>query len=213
VIRPPLLDDESMSLLAQQELVEVPPRRMVVPAGHTAWWGVDPSTQRIAVAGVATRYDGSLDRWVGCRPFRPSAGPQRLSEVYRVTRDYVVSMATCCPWPGVVFIEQPSGKFENPELSYAVGVTIAAVFNALATETGVPPHIETVTSSSWKKRACGRGNLYKPTKEKLGRAPTFEDYPVAVWARENGYQGSSFDECDAWGIAEAARRTVALEVR
>jgi hypothetical protein len=31
-----------------------------------------------------------------------------------------------------------------------------------------------------------------------------------TWARENGYTGLSWDEADAWGIAEAARREVEL---
>lgn len=200
-----------MTLLEHQELVEVPPRRMIVPAGLSAWWGVDPSTRRVAVAGVSKAPDGSLDRWVQCRPFRRSEGAARLSEVYSVTRALVEDLAELLP--GFVFVEQPSGKQENPNLSYAVGVTIAAIHDGLREATGYPVHIETVPSSSWKKRACGRGNIYKPTRKELGRTPTFEDYPVAVWARENGYRGSSFDEADAWGIAEAARRTVALEVR
>jgi hypothetical protein len=52
-----------------------------------------------------------------------------------------------------------------------------------------------------------RGNLYKPK-----RGHTFE-YGVLTWARQNGYAGCSWDEADAWGIAEAARREVALEER
>jgi hypothetical protein len=33
------------------------------------------------------------------------------------------------------------------------------------------------------------------------------------WARLNGYTGASWDEADALGIAEAARRDTALEER
>jgi hypothetical protein len=73
--------------------------------------------------------------------------------------------------------------------------------------------VETVPSATWKKAATGYGAHYKPTKKKLGRTPVFEDYAVARWARENGYEGSSWDECDALGIAEAARREVALVER
>jgi hypothetical protein len=66
--------------------------------------------------------------------------------------------------------------------------------------------IETCTSSWWKKRGCGWGAIYKPKR-------VTEEYGVLTWARQNGYEGASWDEADAWGIAEAARREVALDER
>jgi hypothetical protein len=73
--------------------------------------------------------------------------------------------------------------------------------------------VETIAPSSWKKLAVGRGNVYKPTSKKLGRRPEFLDYGVAQWAAQNGYEGHSWDESDALGIAEAGRRLVTLEAR
>jgi hypothetical protein len=200
--------------LAQQELLEAPPRRrLIVPAGHVAHWGVDPSSQRIALAGVLRVPDGSLARWVRSVPFVAGEGGQRLSGVYAETRRFVEACAVAAPWPGVVWVEQPSGRMTIHALEYAVGVIQAAVFDALEAVTGSLVRVETVPSASWKLAACGRGNLYKPTKAKLGRSPVFEDYGVARWARTVGYEGWSYDEADALGVAEAARREVALEQR
>jgi hypothetical protein len=199
-----------MSLLGQQELLEAGPRRrLIVPAGHSAWWGVDGSTLRIALAALSRRSDGELDRWVKTQPFAPVEGVARLSEIYAVTRRFVTSVATCCTWPGVVMVEQPSGSKQsvNLPLIYAVGVMTTAIYDALVDVTGRAPRMESCTASWWKKRACGRGNIYKP---KRGSG---DQYGVLVWARQNGYTGDSFDEVDALGIAEAARREVALEER
>jgi hypothetical protein len=93
-----------------------------------------------------------------------------------------------------------------------VGVAQAAVFQGFQ-NAGHGPVVETVPPSRWKKLATGYGAIPKPQKKDLGRRPEFEDYRVAVWARELGYTGSSWDEADATGVAEAARRTIALEVR
>lgn len=202
-----------MSALAQQELLEQPPRRrLIVPAGHSSHWGVDPSSKRVAVAGVLRREGGELDRWVEERPFGPGEGGQRLSGTYWVTRGLVERMAVERP-PGVVFVEQPSGKFVEHGLEYAVGVILAAVFDGVLGACGHRVRVETIPSSSWKKLATGYGSHSKPTRKKLGRAPEFLDYGVAKWARLNGYAGSSWDAVDAMGIAEAARREVALDER
>jgi hypothetical protein len=193
-----------VTLLGQQELVEVPPaRRLIVPRGHGAWWGVDPGTERVAFAcchtGLGATYTAS---------FETSKGGARLAAIFRETRRVARLLSEQWSWPGLVWVEQPSGDRPNPPLSYATGVIMAAIADLF-------PHaiVETVPSATWKKAATGYGAHYKPTKKKLGRAPTFEDYGVAVWAQQNGYRGDSWDECDALGIAEAARRTVALEER
>lgn len=200
-------------LLGQQQLLEPSPqRRIIVPVGHDAWWGVDPSTLRVALAGVQPVPDG-LERWVRTVSFASLDGPARLAHIYRETHDLVFGLAerageTGWPTPpGIVFVEQPSGKQQNPELVYAVGVIQAAIYDALYSGLGRPVRIETCTSSWWKKRACGRGDIYKP--KRGDRTP----YGVLVWAQSNGYDGSSWDEADAFGIAEAARREVALDGR
>jgi hypothetical protein len=177
-------------MLEQQELMEpAPSRRIIVPKGHGAWYGVDPSTLRLSAAFV-TR-EGA--RGVSTVPFPRAEGPERLAVIYTHTRQFW--------WRE---IGRASWKMENPNLSYAVGVILAATWAAMDVFDGAA--VETCTSSWWKKRACGRGDIYKPKK----RA---EDYGVVTWARANGYTGLSWDEADAWAIAEAARRTVALEER
>jgi hypothetical protein len=199
-----------VALLAQQELLEVPPaRRLIVPRGHSAWWGVDPSTLRLAVAGVAAQDDGVLRRWVRCTSFAPLEGAQRLSALYTDARRHVEDLAACNPWPGLVMVEQPSGSKQsvNLPLIYAVGVIQMALYDGLLQVTGSPVRIESCTSSWWKKRACGRGDIFKPKKD--NPLP----YGVLTWARANGYDGSSWDCADAWGVAEAARRSVILEER
>lgn len=200
-------------MLGQQELLEPPPaRRIIVPAGHAAAWGFDPGTVRVSAAYAAIR-GGDVARGARTASFERGEGPARLSEIYRETARFAVELAGVWPAPGIVHVEQPSGKFDKPTFVYACGVIMAAVYDGLYSVFGRPVKIETVTSSHWKLVACGRGNIYKPSKEKLGRPPVFEDYGVAVWAQANGYHGSSWDEVDALGIAEAARREVALEQR
>lgn len=202
-----------MALLAQQELVEAPPaRRLIVPRGHTAHWGIDPSTQRIAVAGTHVAPDRAFT--VSTASFAAGKGGQRLSLIHAETRAFVTRLLEG-GWtpPGFVLFELPAGDPPNVELIYAAGVQQAAVYDAVLAVTGRPVVVETMPTSRWKLLACGRGNIYKPTKKKLGRTPVFEDYGVAQWAVANGYAGRSWDEVDALGIAEAARRTVALEAR
>jgi hypothetical protein len=138
-------------LLSQQELM-VPPaaRRVQVPAGRTAWWGVDVSVRAVSIASVNA--EGA--RAVRTAPVDASEGGARLASIWRETRDLAGRSGR---WPGVVFVEQPSGAQPNPALSYAVGVVQAAIYDAVG-----PVKVETVTSSWWKKRACGKGNIYKP---------------------------------------------------
>lgn len=184
-------------LVGQLELMTPPPRRkIIVPPGHTAVWGVDPSTRRIAVAGVEV----SGIRWVQTTPFMQLGGASRLAEIHGETLVFALGQREASH-PGLIFVEQPSGKVDNPNLLYAVGVVQAALAEACPKAT-----VETVTSSWWKARACGKGNIYKPKHRG-------DEYGVLTWARENGYVGSSWDEADAWGIAEAARREVLLEER
>lgn len=179
-------------LLQQEMFVPEPQRRLIVRRGMTAHYGVDPSTLRIAVA---------CEGRVEVHSFPRTDGLARLGDIYDSTADFMDGLSGW-PYPGFVLVEQPSGKTINLELTYAVGVIIAAMQSVLP---GV--RFETITSSSWKRIACGRGDIYKPKK-----GDDWE-YGVLTWAKANGYEGSSWDAADALGIAEAARRLVTLEER
>lgn len=182
----------TVPLLQLEVFVPEPQRRLIVRRGMGAHWGVDPSTLRIAVACGSRVQTHSFPR---------TEGLARLNDIYESTVAFMEDLVSW-PIPGFVLVEQPSGKTINLELVYAVGVVIAAM------EAVLPgTHFETVTSSSWKRVACGRGDIYKP------RKGDGWEYGVLRWARENGYEGSSWDEADALGIAEAARRLVTLEER
>lgn len=196
-----------MTLLGQQELLTpAPRRRIIVPANHTAWWGVDPSTKRVAIAHVHGG-PAHCQRWVATASFPMLEGADRLSAIYALTRAKVEALASQIPWPGIVMVEQPGGSQRNWPLFYAVGVTIMAVHDGLREATGTAVKVETMVPDRWKKIACGRGHIYKPKKGET------REYGVLTWAHQNGYDGDSWDCADAWGIAEAARREVLLEVR
>lgn len=204
-----------MTALAQQELLEAPPaRRIIVPCGCDAWWGIDPSSVRVAIATVRGAVP-DVDREVRTAPFARVSGPARLPEIYTQTFLLAREVARTAP-PGLILVEQPSGSSQavNHELEYAVGVIQAAVLAGVHAELGRWAQMETVVSSWWKARACGNGAIYKTVKENGRKRPCQqEEYGVMRWARLNGYRGSSWDEADAMGIAEAARRDVALEQR
>jgi len=182
-------------------MVPEPTRRIITRPGMTAHWGCDPSTQRVAIA---------CGRRVRTHSFPQTDGLARLSDIYAGTMDFMEDLLLAWPAPGFMLVEQPSGQHVDPILWYAVGATITAIQDACA---GHGTRVETITPSAWKKVAVGQGNLYKPTTKKLGRRPEFLDYGVAQWAAQNGYEGHSWDESDALGIAEAGRRLVTLEAR
>jgi Holliday junction resolvasome RuvABC endonuclease subunit len=185
--------------LGQEEMFDPPPtRRLIVREGHTAWWGVDPSTLRVAIGTVSGR---SGARAVHTVSFPRHRGVERLSVIYQATREIAGALAHA-EMPGVIVVEQPSGKKPNLELVYAVGVILVA----LAHGAGLS-HVETVSSSTWKKTACGHGGIRKP------KFPSEGEYQVLTWAHTVGLQGDSWDEADAYGLAEHARKTFMLDVR
>lgn len=185
-------------------LAPEPTRRLIVPAGHTSWWGCDPSTVRVSLATVTI--DG--ERLVETAVFPQLDGGERLARMYQIAHDLAANAAVVAGAPGVIVVEQPSGKTPNPNLVYAVGVIQAALYGgAQSVLRARIPLLETVASSRWKAVACGRGDIRKP------KPTAREDYGVLQWARTAGYEGSSWDEADAWGVADYARRTFLLEVR
>ncbi len=207
----------AVSAISQQELFEAPARsRIIVHDGCTAWWGVDGSTKRVAI-GAVTGEPPELHRIVRSAAFTTSDGAVRLSDIYRETRDLAGALAARCP-PGLILVEQPSGSAQavNHELEYAIGVIQAAVYDGVYSALGHAVRQDTVVSSWWKLRACGKGNVYKTAKDpQTGRKKLLplEEYAVMQWARLAGYTGHSWDEADALAIAEAGRREHALEQR
>lgn len=181
----------------------MPKRRLIVPAGRTHHYGIDPGTTRVAIAVVGQDLKAVTTSVI---PKRDGGG--RLAAIYAETIAACLELAQRFP-AGLAWVEQPSGKHDNPSLSYATGVIQAAVYAGL----GCP--VETVPSATWKLQATGFG-AHRKTRKEGGRfvALPFEEYGVAKWATgQMGYAGRSLDEVDAIGIAVAARNCVQLEER
>ncbi len=186
--------------LAQQDLfVPTPTRRLIVPDGCTAFYGVDSSTKRVAIATISA--DGL--RGGDVVSFPALEGASRLAAIRQRTLELASSLVDLLP-PGVIVVEEPSGFGDrpNPQLAYAVGAILCALAEA-APQT----HVELVASAKWKKAVCGYGGIRKP------KPGSGEEYAVLRWARSVGYLGSSWDEADAWAIADYGRRTFALDQR
>lgn len=180
----------------------LPMRKLLVSTGYVDWWGVDPSTKRVAIASVAAC--GRRKSVVEAIP--TLTGAQRLSALYAATVSACQQLALDpeLAMPGVVIVEAPAGfgKRPNPELAYAAGAIMAAL------PAFVPQvHVELVVASRWKAQVCGDGAIAKP------KPMDKREYAVLEWARAQGYTGSSWDAADAWAIAEYARRTFLLEPR
>lgn len=204
--------------MAQQELLEVPPERHVVlPLSlrdSAGWWGVDVSTSRFNVAwvdqqgrrGVHSVRLGAASDNVG----------ERLTRFARRLRELVDAMlADGCPVPAVVFVEQPAalgGKGgSKPIMWYTVAVATQTVYERAKAHAGHVPYVATVPSATWKLSAVGRGNIKKPPRPPGTPPPPPDAYPVWQWARTLGLAADgSWDDADAMGIAECARRTIGI---
>jgi hypothetical protein len=200
----------------QSELFEASPaRRVIVPTGYSAFWGVDVSTKAVSVGWATAGRHKAPQRGVVTISWPAQDGGQRLAVAYRtIAREVVTAIgARRLPMPGLIWVEQPGGKSINWPLAYMVGIAQAAVCGALETMGFSAVRCETVAPSLWKKRACGHGAIPKtdPETRKPWRDPF--GYGVLRWARDAGYDGTSWDEADGLGIAEAARRSVVLEER
>lgn len=202
-------------LLEQQELLEtVPSRRLIVPHGHGSFWGVDTSVRGIAVGWV----DAAGARGAFTIPLRELEGGQRLAYAFETVRDWIRDAVAgkAIPLPGLVLVEQPSGKFDKPQLSYMVGVVQGAVYAGAVLGGATAPRVETIPSPSWKLASTGFGG-HKKTMRVPGKAKPVpvphDEYAILKWARLHGYGGTSWDEADALAMAEAGRRTVCLEQR
>ncbi len=145
-------------------------------------WAVDPALARLAFAFADVDSDAvEVETLITRTTEREGA---RLGLLDRQVRIYARQAAGRYP-PACVWVEQASGRFHSPQLSYAVGVIQAALFETLA----VP--VWTIPSSAWKKRTVGVGNATKPQ--------------VRAWVDRLGVAVRSQDEADACGIAVAGR--------
>lgn len=145
-------------------------------------WGVDPGLSRIAFAFADCDSDSiEVSTLITHTVEREGA---RLGLLDRQLRIFARQWAETYP-PEVAWIEQPSGRWANLGLTYAVGVMQAALFETLA----VP--VWTIPSSTWKARTTGRGNATKPQ--------------IAAWVERRGWAFDGQDEADAIGVAAAGR--------
>lgn len=145
-------------------------------------WAVDPAVRRLAFAFADT-----VSPAVHVETLRTDSEAregQRLGWLDRQVRIYARQAAARFP-PAVVWVEQPSGRFPSPQLSYAVGVVQAALYESLACP------VWTMPSSTWKKRTVGVGNATKQQ--------------VLAWVARLAVDAGSQDEADAVCIALAGR--------
>jgi hypothetical protein len=202
-------------LLEQQELLEVPPERTVAlptTISPTAgWWGVDISTARYNIGFI------DRDGQRGVHSVKLGAANDNEGErLNRFQRQMCTLTETMLaepgvPLPGVVFVEQPGGQTVMPILWYAAGIAAQAIYQTVNRIHGYVPRVETMPPSKWKKIAVGRGNIYKPARKKGQPPPPIDAYPVWVWARTLGMpETGSWDDADAYGVAEAARKTIGI---
>lgn len=145
-------------------------------------WGIDVSTTRLAFAFASLDTTAvKVETLITRTEEREGA---RLGLLDRQLRIFGRLRGAMYP-PACVWVEQASGRFQAPQLLYAIGVIQAALAETL------PCPVWTVPSSAWKKRSVGRGNASKEQ--------------IAAWAESSGYEFEGQDEADAIGIAVAGR--------
>lgn len=151
-------------------------------------WGIDPALARLAFAFAPTN-GGAIELETLTTRSKATEG-ERLGLIDRQVRIFARRRAADWP-PEVVWVEQPSGRFRNLPLTYAVGVIQAALYETLE----VP--VWTIPSSTWKCATLGRGSADKEA--------------VARWVRQRGATARCQDEADAYCIAAAGRAMLLAE--
>lgn len=146
-------------------------------------WGVDPALAHLAFAFAEI---GSEQITVDTLLTQTDAREgERLGLLDRQVRIYARQHHREFP-PACVWIEQASGRFPSPQLTYAIGVIQAALFETLRCP------VWTIPSGTWKKRSVGVGNASKQQ--------------VAAWVEGLRIDAKDQDESDAIAIAYAGRR-------
>lgn len=148
-------------------------------------WGIDVAISRLAFAFADLASD-DVDVETLVTACDATEG-ERLGLIDRQVRVYARQIAGRFP-PHVVWVEQPSGRFQNPQLYYTTGALQAALFETLKCP------VWTVPSSKWKALSVGRGNA---TKEQ-----------IAAWVTGRRFVFAGQDQADAIGIAWAGRQLV-----
>lgn len=149
-------------------------------------WAIDPGIIRCAWAFVPTTgsyRDADVIRTRTSMVRTVERQGARLGMLASSVRAAAIAQMDTYP-PLCIWVEQPSGRFRNLTLVYAVGVVQAAAYEA----TGVP--VWTIPSAKWKEATVGVGNASKAD--------------VAAWVRELVEVGTQ-DEADAVAIALAGR--------
>jgi Holliday junction resolvasome RuvABC endonuclease subunit len=162
--------------------------------------GIDPSTRRMSAA-VLVPYNQRGDRAFEVDTL---SLPQLDGNE---SRRLALQQTAIVPWMGgllerwdpcMVVIEEPfagtiGGAVRVPKESYHVIGILLAVLGQFGVR------VERIAPAVWKKAAlgAGKGGVRKPKRN------SSEEYEVLTWARAAGYQGSSWDESDAIGIATA----------
>jgi Holliday junction resolvasome RuvABC endonuclease subunit len=148
-------------------------------------WAVDPALSRLAIAFAALGSERiEVETLVTAND---ATEGERLGLLDRQVRIAARQLAGDYP-PAVVWVEQPSGRFRNLQLSYAVGVLQAALSETLSCP------VWTIPSSAWKVRTVGVGNATKQQ--------------VMAWAERHATIDGQ-DEADAVAIAWAGRAMLA----
>lgn len=145
-------------------------------------WAVDPAVSRLGVAFAPV--DGGDPHALTLRTDSESRDGQRLGWLDRQLRIAARQWAAEFP-PACVWVEQPSGRHQALQLTYATGVVQAALFETLACP------VWTMPSSTWKQRTVGTGNASKAQ--------------VLAWVARLGTDVGNQDEADAIALAVAGR--------
>lgn len=146
-------------------------------------WGVDVAVSRLAFAFADLDSENVQVRTLLTRTTETEGA--RLGLLDRQLRIYGGQLADSFP-PACVWVEQPSGRYPSPQLSYVAGVIQAALFETL----GCP--VWTVPSGKWKKQTLGHGNASKEQ--------------VMAWVLGRGFAPDGQDEADAICVAVAGRK-------
>jgi len=156
--------------------------------------GIDPSVQRPALAIWPAK-----ETW----QFRiKGEGSARFDALFCELRGWCANNA-----PDdlqAVFIERPTGGFNNPTLYQANGIIQVAMMRGLIALYPHPPTVFEISPGTWKKEALGSGRAKK--------------HDVAMWAAscmfsDGDYETFTQDEADALAISCAGYKLLSTEKR